>query len=395
MATAVISRWARRFLLVGIGFLVAALAAGLAGAPLRAEVALGLQGFVLGVVFGKAYSLIPSYFDRTLAVPHAPAVHLPVHVVGVLAIAASAVAGTPDGLGTLGAGLWTAGTLIFVGAIGATIASNPLGRETGTSEANVERAWLDRLANPFMPVAVLYLLAGSYELLAAFVGLPALLDGTLVRVSHLLAAGFALLLLFSVGYRLLPRFLVAYPPRALAVLTLPAGAIGPVLLAVGYPSGRVFVAGAALESLAVAAFAVSYVWLFVSTDRDRIGFYGPLCGVAAGLLGVGLGLQFALVGFDAELAVVHFRLNVFGLLGLSIVGVLYQFYPPAVSAWPGAGDRLALASIGVYALGLGLWALGAVVGEALVPVGGLTVGLAAVAVGYCLAGTIHTRTARR
>lgn len=395
MSTAVISRWARRFILVAIGFLVLAQIAALAGVPRRVEVVLGLQGFVLTVVFGKAYSLIPAYFDRTLVAPRAPALHLPLQVVAVFALATAPLAGTPDVLGPVGATCWVLGTLVFVGAIGATVASNPLGRETGTSEANIERVRLDRLANPFMPVAVAYLLAGSYELLAGMAGLPTLLDGSLVRVTHLLGAGFALLLLFSVGYRLLPRFLVATPPRALAVITLPAGAIGPTLLAVGYPSGRAFLAGAVLESIAVLSFAASYAWLFASTDRDRVGFYGPLGGVVAGVVGVGLGLQFAVTGIDARLALVHVRLNVFGLLGLSIVGVIYQFYPPGVAAWRGAGDRLAFGSVALYALGLTLLALGPVAGPVATLAGHAAVTGAAVAVLYTVAGTIRTHTSRR
>lgn len=393
MATAVISRWARRFLLAGVGFLLAAQVAGLVGLPRRVEVVLGLQGFVLTVAFGKAYSLIPSYFDRTLAVPQAPAIHLPIHIIAVISLALAPLSGAPDWAGLLGASLWALGTLVFVGVIGVTVASNPFGRETGTSEASSDRAWLDRLANPFMPLAVGYLLAGSYELLASQSGLPTLLDGSLVRVSHLLAAGFALLLLFSVGYRLLPRFLVSTTPRALAVITLPAGAVGPALLAIGYPSGILFVAGAILESVAVVAFAVSYAWLFVRTERDRVGFYGPLGGVAAGCLGVGLGLQFAVVGLDADLILAHLRLNVFGLLGLSIVGLLYQFYPPGVAAWRGAGDRAAFWSMLLYAAGLLSYALAPLVRVPVDSFGHVSIAFAGGILLYIVGGAIRTQTA--
>jgi hypothetical protein len=395
VASATISRWARRFLLVGVGFLLASQLAALFGAPRRVEVALGLNGFVLTVVFGKAYSLVPSYFDRTLVGPRSPAVHLPIHVVAVCSLAAAGLPATPSWIQSVGAVAWASGTGVFVAAIAGTVASNPLGLETGTSEASAGRAPLDRLANPFMPVALGYLLLGSYERLAGATALPGLLGGAPVRVTHLLAAGFALLLLFAVGYRLLPRFLVATVPRSLAVVALPAGAVAPALLAVGYPAGPVFVAGAALESLAVVAFAVSYGWLFASTDRDRVGFFGPLGGVVAGVAGVAIGLQFALVGLDATLALAHLRLNLFGLLGLSIVGVLYQFYPPAVVDWPAAGDRLALSSIAVYATGLAFAAAGPHTPWPLVPAGQLLVAAAALAVLYCIGGAIHVQTTRR
>lgn len=395
MSTAIISRWARRFLLAGVSFLIAAQLATLAGFPRRVEIVLGLQGFVLTVVFGKAYSLIPSYFDRTLAIPHAPAVHLPIQFLAVVALAVAPLDVAPAWAMPLGVGLWALGTLVFVAAIGATVAPNLLGRETGTSDASSDRAPLDRVANPFMPVAVLYLLAGSYELLAGQTPLPTLLDGSPVRVSHLLAAGFALLLLFSVGYRLLPRFLVATTPRALALVVLPAGAVGPSLLAIGYPAGPTFVAGALLESLAVLSFAVSYAWLFVRTDRDRVGFYGPLGGLAAGCIGVALGLQFALVGLDADLIRTHLRLNVFGLLGLSIAGVLYQFYPPGVATWWGASDRTAFWSLVCYAGGLLCFALAPFVGVPLAALGHAAIALAAGVVLYLVAGAIRMQTAGR
>ncbi|MFB6311116.1 MAG: hypothetical protein ABEH64_08035 [Salinirussus sp.] len=395
MAAATISRWARRFLVIGVAFLTVAQIVGLAGAPRSVEVILGLYGFVLSVVFGKAYSLLPSYFDRTLAVPRAPAWHLPIHTLGVLALAGAAWPGTPTMFETAGRVLWSVGVVIFAVSIALTIRSNPLGLETGTSGANASRAGLDRIANLFMPAAPAYLLIGTLVGLAAQTGLSPPLDGSSVRVHHLLAAGFALLLLFSVGYRLLPRFLVAQVPRSLAIITLPAGALGPALLAIGYPSGPLFAAGAILESVAIASFAIAYGWLFVATDRDRIGFYGPLGGVIAGLFGIGLGLHFALVGFEASLILSHVRLNVFGLLGLSIIGIIFQFYPPAVSNWPVSGDHLAGASLAVYASGVGILAAGPPIDGRLSIVGHILAFSAALTVGYCLIGTIRAQTAGR
>jgi hypothetical protein len=188
---------------------------------------------------------------------------------------------------------------------------------------------------------------------------------------------------------------VSTVPRWLALLTLPAGAVGPALLAIGYPAGAAFAAGAVLVSLAVAAFAVAYGWLFLSTDRSRVGFYGPLGGVAAGLVGVGLGLQFASARIDHTLVGAHLRLNVLGLLGLSIAGVVYQFYPPAVGSWPGAGDRLAFWSLAGYAAGLPLFALEPVTAPIVGAAGHVAVGSAGVALLYLLLATIRTRTARR
>ena len=390
MASATLSRWTRRFLVVGLVFLFLAGAAVLVDAPRRTEVVLGLYGFVLTTVFGKAYTLVPSYFDRTFVVPQVPAVHLPLQVVAV-----GCLAGAPlvefEALALVGAIAWAAGVALFVGAIGATVATNPLGFETGTSDASADRAGLDRLANPFMPLAVGYLVVGSYELLAAASGLPVLLDGVAVRTTHLLAVGFALLLFLSVGYRLLPRFLVGSVPTAVAAPVLVAGAVGPALLAVGYPSGASFQLGAALVAVAVIGFAASYLWLFASSDRGRVGFYGPLVGVLLGVAGVGLGTSFAFVGIDPALAVAHRRLNVLGLLGVSILGVIFQFYPPAVSQWPGDGDRLALASIALVGTGVVAAAIGPLTAAALERAGGGLIALGGAGGLYLVVGAIWTQ----
>lgn len=150
-------------------------------------------------------------------------------------------------------------------------------------------------------------------------------------------------------------------------------------------------AGAGALAVAVAGFAGSYVLLVVRTDRSRVGFYGPLAGVALGLVGVTLGVWFALAGLSADLTRAHLRVNILGLLGVTLVGVVFQFYPPAVSQWPGAADRTALATIGLLAGGVGLSALGTVVSVTVE-----TAGLAVAAVGavgylYLLSGTIYTQ----
>lgn len=392
MSAAMVSRWAQRFLLVGVAFLVLSQVAAIAGLPARVTTVAGLQGFVCVVAFGKAYSLVPSYFDRTLAWPVAPALHLPLAAAGVAALVVAPVAGVPTAaFAETGAVLWAAGVCLFVATLAVTLRGNPLGAETGTSDANADRERTDRLANAFMPVALAYLLAGTYELLAGTVGLPTLLGGEYVRVAHLLAAGFATLLLLSVGFRLLPRFLVVDSPTWLPWLVLPAGALGPLLIAAGLYRGPVFRLGAGLEAMAVGGFALAYAVLFARSDRRRVGLWGPLLGAGAGAVGVGLGLQFAFDALQADLATLHRRLNVFGFLGLTIVGLLYQFYPPAVGEWPGASDRAAGLTLATMAAGVGLAGVGPLVGGPTAIVGHLLVAGAAVGVGYLLGATIARR----
>jgi hypothetical protein len=392
LMSATTSRWSRVLVAAGVVFFVAWQAAVLARVGRRTAVTLGVFGFVCHVVFGKAYALIPSYFDRELAWSRAPAVQVPLSVVGATALALAPLAGVPAVAATVGAVAWTAGVAVFLGTVLATLRTNLTGAETGTGEHNADRRPVDRAANLFVPVALAFLAAGTWATLATYTGVPAPVDGYPPRASHLVAAGFAALLLFAVGFRLLPRFLVAGVPRWLPLVVLPAGALGPVLIAVGIPAGPLLHAGAGLEAVAVVGFAATYLWLFTRTDRDRVGFYGPLAGVLAGIGGVALGVWFALDSLDPALVVAHYRLNVLGLLGLSIVGVTYQFYPPTVGTFPGAGDRLALATVAAFAAGLVVEVAGALAGVAGVVTAGRAVALlGALAYAYLLLGVFIQR----
>jgi hypothetical protein len=346
------SRWSRVTVAVGVCALVVWQLAAVVGVPQRTAVALGLYGFVLHVVFGKAYALVPSYFDRDLAVRRAPLLSLPFTAVGAVGLAVAPFGWAPSLAGPTGAAAWAIGVTVVVATLAWTVRDNPTGSETGTGEHNADRQPLDRLANAFVPVVGLYLLVGTWATGAAALGLPGPLDGYPPRATHLLAAGGAALLVFAVGFRLLPRFLVASVPRPLPWVVLPGGAIGPALLAVGLPAGPVFRAGALMEATAVIGFALAYAALLRATDRGRVGFYGPALGSLAGVAGVALGLWFAFAARSPSLVATHLRLNLLGLLGLTIAGVTFQFYPPTVGRFPGASDRTALVALGLLAGGL-------------------------------------------
>lgn len=352
MTAARITRWAQRFLSVSALFLVVWQVGALLGLGREAQVVLGVYGFVFHAVFGKAYSLIPSYFDRELAVPSAPMIQFPFTVAGTACLALAAVGVGSGGLGSTGAVLWTLGVGVFLSSLGWTIRRNPTGRETGTGGVNEHRRGVDRVANGFVPAALAYLALGSYETLAIHLDLRSLFGPAFPRTVHLLAAGGATLLVFAIGFRLLPRFLVASPPKPLVPVVLGAGALGPLLLARYLRTGVWFEVGAVLEAVAMVGFATAYVSLFVASDRRRVGFYGVLLGVASGVAGVLIGLAFAFRAIDGSLAAAHYRSNLLGFLGLTIVGVMYQFYPPAVGSFYGASDRAAVFSILSIATGV-------------------------------------------
>ena len=273
-ASATVSRWARGFVAASVGWLVCWQAAVLLGASRRVAVPLALYGFVLHMVFGKAYSLVPSYFDRELRPARAPTVHLPLSVVGVAGLAAGWVPGAAPTLRHAGAASWAVGVAVFIGTLLWTLRGNLAGGETGTGGHNADRRVLDRLANAAVPVVLVYLAAGAYLTVASITGLPSPLDGSPPRASHVLAVGAAVLLLCAVG---------------------------PALLAVGLPTGPLLQAGAALEVLAVLGFAVAYGLLFVRSDRSRLGFHGVLAGVGCGVLTVAVGAWFAFVGLRTTL----------------------------------------------------------------------------------------------
>ncbi|MFC7215895.1 hypothetical protein ACFQO4_17635 [Saliphagus sp. GCM10025334] len=367
MSTAIKARWARRFVAVGIVWFVSWQLATVAGVGRRVGVVLGLYGFVFHVVFGKGYSLLPSYFDRTLAFPRAPAVHLPLAAVGTgcLALGAALSGGidldvsplspaTGETLTGIGASLWLAGCLVFVGTIGWTVRDNLSGRETGTGDANADRRWVDRYANAFVPVVALYVLAGATIPVLEWLEFDQSLVAGGPPVTHLLAAGGAALLLFAVGFRLLPRFLVVSPRTWLVALALPAGALGPALLVGDFLGGSRFLLGAVLEATALVGFALAYVDMYSRSNRRRVGFYavalGVLCGAGVAILGLSFATDwFGVPGdpFDA-----HYRLALVGLLGLTVVGVTYQFYPPAVASSSLVDNRTAGLSIALLAGGL-------------------------------------------
>ncbi|MFB6219724.1 MAG: hypothetical protein ABEH77_11240 [Halobacteriaceae archaeon] len=343
-AAASVSRWARKFVLASVLFLVAWQAGAVVGIARRTAVVLGVHGFVLHMVLGKAYSLVPSYFDRQLSTTRPVPVTLALSVTGVVLLSVAAERTLPLA-GKIGGAAWAMAVLLFVATLLWTVRDNLTGRETGTGEANEDRRAVDRVANAFVPLALAYLLAGAYGTLSLqFRGVD-LVGGYPPRVSHLLAAGTAALLVFAIGFRLLPRFLVAPSPGRLVWLVLPAGAIGPAILAMSLNGGWPFRLGAVVESTAVLGFAATYATLYWRSDRSRVGFYGPLFGALAGSVAALFGLWFAFAGRTPAMVTAHFRLNVLGFLGLTIVGAAYQFYPPAVGSFVGASDRTALGSI--------------------------------------------------
>ncbi|MFW5958480.1 MAG: hypothetical protein ACOCQ3_00600 [Natronomonas sp.] len=349
-----ISRWSRRFAAASALFLVVWRVGVIVGLSREGEVVLAIFGFIFHMIFAKGYSLIPTYFDRDLRPSVLPMVQFPLTTIGTICLAF----GTTDfaeweGLvGTAGTILWSVGVVVFVGGLYWSIRDNVTGHETATGEHNKDRRRVDRTANLFVPVALGYLLFGSYELLASATMLPTVFDGYRPRGIHLLVAGAATLMVFSIGFRLLPRFFRARPPHRLVVLVLPLGAVAPLGLAWSLPIGRLFPVFATMEAIAMVGYALVIATLFRRSTNLRTGLYAVLLGAISGVVGVGIGLWLSFVGLESTLVAAHLETNLLGFLGLTIIGLAFQFYPPRASEYPGSDDRTAIAAIGAIALGI-------------------------------------------
>ncbi len=362
MSAATVTRGSRLFVLASVGWFVSWQLAALFGANRRLTVVLGLYGFIFHMVFGKAYALVPSYFDRELAFPRAPFAHLPLAITGTagLMVEASGIAPEPIGASlvrTASLSAWGFGCLVLVGALGWSISDNLTGRETGTSQAKADYLGIDRFANAFVPVAFGYLLVGSLLPVVDGLGVVTSVSISGPQITHVLAVGTATLLVFALGFRLLPRFLAVLPRRWLVAAVLPASAAGPVLLVIGFGGGSLFRLGAVVQTLALAGFAVAYLDMFRRSDRRRLGLYAVLCAAGAAIAVAFLGTYMAIAGISSELATAHVRLGLLGFLGVTIVGVSYQFYPPNVARIPGVDDRTAALAVGLLVVGVGIEAV--------------------------------------
>lgn len=363
------------FLAVALAAMVAWQTAALAGFGRYVTVTLGLLGFVLHVVFAKGYTIVPSYFERRLEFERLPYVHLACSATGTatLALAVAQVDAVPVDSQTLGAGggvLWLVGMVLFVGSLAWTLRGNLTGRETGTGNARADWRPIDRVANAAVPVALAYLLVGSYALLAPVLGLPRVFDGYPPRATHLLAAGGAALLVVAVGFRLFGRLLGRRPPRAAPLVVVPTAAVGPGLVAATLPAGTLFPVAAAVEAVGIGGFAVTYLWLFAQSSMRRSGHVAVAVACLAGVAGVALGVHAAVAGPVPGMPAAHARLNLLGFLGLTVVGATMLFYPPTSARFRGGGDRAAYVAISLLGGGLVLESAAYLAGSAaLVPAG--------------------------
>lgn len=124
--------------------------------------------------------------------------------------------------------------------------------------------------------------------------------------------------------------------------------------------------------------------MFRRSERRRVGGWAILAavgfGAAAALLGIGFATDALATATAHE---IHYRLALGGFLGLTIVGVSLQFYPPGVASSRFVGEKTTAIAVAALVAGLALETTGMLVAGSAVATGGRA--LAALgAIGYAV-----------
>ncbi len=291
-------------------------------------------GFIGLMIFGMAQQFVPLYSGRNLWNPRFALAQVVVAILGV-ALLLPGPAWEP-----LGFGLWLLSCLMFVALIVMTIRSEKL--PTRPAGRHAEYVLMDRLGIPMTSVAVLYLIAASVGFL-----LRSPSDAPMVPAAqqyyyswlHLYNLGFIVLMVFGVGFHLLPRFLDAVPnvraATAITAFALPgAAAVALTMPFLDTPSFEfVFAVFAILEAATAVLFALLVLDLWRRSGGRRPA---SMFNAAAGLwliLGVTFGSLFGLYPnlTGTNWVVAHGWINFLGFAGFEIFGVTHEVLPPFTS----------------------------------------------------------------
>ncbi len=311
------------------------------------------------MVFGMAYLLLPSYVGRTLSTRRLPGVHFAAAYAGTGVLVTDGLVGLSPSLVALGESLWSLGVAIFVGTLLWTVAPAVVTDSEIVFRSADRPQRSTRLATMLLPVAVGYLVVGTVALLSMVTSLPELVGRSFPTVVHYYAAGFAALLIFALGARLLTGFFHESPPRYLSWVVLLCGAVAPGTLALNFWRPPWFLVGAGLEFVAMSGYVGLVAVVMYRTDRRRTGLYGIALGALSGAVAVGAVTLVAFGVGTATLVGVHVDVVLGGFFLLTIIGYAYQFFPVTNGQFPGATERTALTTILLLAFGVGLQAISA------------------------------------
>jgi len=131
-----------------------------------------------------------------------------------------------------------------------------------------------------IPVAVSYFLIGTVALLMTVASLR-IGTVTMAQVVHYYLTGFATLLIYALGTRLLTAFSrLVTPARRLIVLI--AGAIAPAFLGTFLWIDPWFQVGSVFATLSMIGYVTLVLLVILKTNRRRVGISGIVFGAIAG-----------------------------------------------------------------------------------------------------------------
>lgn len=315
------------------------------------QIQLAAWGFAGLMIFAMGYVLIPSFIGRRLAKPWASTLHLPLAVVGLLLVVTALVLRSTL-LWRVGAALWLAGAILFALNLMATRREALRPSVRGPKPSTLG----DRVGLIMVGFAMAYLQVSSllFLLFDPVTGRTPVGSMDYWSVLHLYLLGFVVMMIFGVGYNLLPRFLAARPSRVLLYVNAAAAVPPPVLFALFIIQGGPWLAlGGALFTVAFASFALNIILMYLRRTREAQPTFYFLFGALASLTtGIALGILFILSPALRYLSPVHAELNLFGFVGMTIFGVSYYVFPyfPKGSYFPSyvrPMTHLTLASTGL------------------------------------------------
>lgn len=358
--------------------------AGLSRASLLDALPLIAMGGFVTLIVGTTRMLLEGPADRDVA----GARRLRWGVLGLLVVGSAGLylgADLPNVIPAVAGTIWGAGLVIHVGIVLVTVRRPRRGSATADGDRTLQR-WLGGID----AVALLYAVAAA-------VLVPLAWAGPVPRpvAVHVLLLGFVTLTIVGVVGHVLPRFTHVPLPKRAFLPALGPVAVGPALVAVelAWAPELLFI-GAAVVAVGLAPFGVAVLWMLAKAKRWR----APLAAVAAGvsflLIGVGLGVLFAVDPTRRGLTPLHGAINVLGFVGLFVLGFAAELYAPSIVADPTRFRVQARTALGGAVAGVALVAVGFPFGHDLLVRGGLV--LYALACLLHLAGALlaYLRTAR-
>lgn len=283
--------------------------------------------------------------------------------------------------------VWSAGAMLHVVVTIRTVrrppTRAPIVDETATRASRVPLRVLEA-------GSLAYALASAVCVPLAFAGLAAPASAL-----HLVLSGFVIVTIIGTALHILPRFTRVRPTPFLVVLLVPFVLVGPALVVFGLEgvSGALAV-GATAEAVALLLFGAAVVVMVLRARVARVANLAYLGAPVAVAVGGFIAFLVANgVHLEGQLAT-HGILNVFGFVGLFVMGASTDLYAPALEAGAKSARRHVVVAMTLTLGGLVVAGAGSWVGSDAFARGGML--LYAAGLAWHLAGVVasHRRAER-